>query len=138
MSAIARLAASAVITDAEGRFLLVKRGHAPAMGVWSLPGGGVEPGEALEQTLHREVLEETGLVVSVGQEVWQLVVPLAPGHLYEVHAFAADVRGGSLLAGDDAREVGWFSVCTLDQMSLTPHLAEFLRDYTPSSEPRRR
>src|SRR3954468_2277091 len=50
----------------DGRVVLVKRAHEPLMGEWNLPGGGVELGETLEQACAREVLEETGLMVTVG------------------------------------------------------------------------
>ena len=49
--------------------LLVKRGHEPLKGEWSLPGGAVELGETLEAAVAREVLEETGLAVEVGPVV---------------------------------------------------------------------
>ena len=52
----------AVVTDADSRVLLVRE-----RGQWSVPGGGVEPGERLEAALEREVREETGVCVSVGQ-----------------------------------------------------------------------
>ena len=55
----------AVVVD-DGRVLLVKRAQAPLKGEWSLPGGAVEVGETLSAAVQREVLEETGLVVSVG------------------------------------------------------------------------
>jgi len=53
----------AVIKDPAGRLLLIKRGHEPGAGLWSLPGGRIEPGETHQQALAREVLEETNLRV---------------------------------------------------------------------------
>ena len=53
---------SAVIVDA-GRVALIKRGKAPLLGEWSIPGGMLELGETVRQGAEREALEETGLVV---------------------------------------------------------------------------
>lgn len=50
----------AIITDSAGRILLQKRSD---YGDWGLPGGGMEPGESIEETMVREVKEETGLDV---------------------------------------------------------------------------
>jgi len=57
--------AGAVVRDGAGRLLLVQRGRAPSAGLWSLPGGRVEPGETAAEAAAREVTEETGLVVEV-------------------------------------------------------------------------
>ncbi|QOS77684.1 NUDIX domain-containing protein [Paenibacillus sp. JNUCC31] len=51
----------AIIRDQMGRILLQKRSD---YGDWGLPGGGMEPGESIEETMIREVKEETGLDVS--------------------------------------------------------------------------
>ncbi|MFT4235690.1 MAG: NUDIX hydrolase [Microbacterium sp.] len=61
-----RVAAYAIITDEAGRVLLSRwiDGKRPA---WTLPGGGMEPGEHPEQTVKREVREETGYEVAVGE-----------------------------------------------------------------------
>ena len=68
----------AVVVDDAGRYLLVRRGREPSKGLWSIPGGKVEPGESDEQATAREVLEETGLPVTVGDFVGHVERP-APG-----------------------------------------------------------
>lgn len=53
----------------EGRVLLVRRGHEPLKGEWSIPGGMVELGERLEDGVRRELMEETGLEVEPVAEI---------------------------------------------------------------------
>ncbi|MBV9097955.1 MAG: NUDIX domain-containing protein [Frankiaceae bacterium] len=101
-----------MIRDGAGRLLLVQRGRAPGVGRWSLPGGRVEPGETPAAAAAREVLEETGLVVTVGELL--ATVPIGD---YVVHDFAAVVTSGELRAGDDADDVRW---CSLDDAALLP------------------
>lgn len=114
--------AGAVIRDDDGRLLLVRRGQPPAVGSWTLPGGRVEPGESLAEAARREVAEETGLTVTVGALLATVAVL---GYL--VHDFAATVTSGELIAGDDAADVGWFELSALDDLELSPGLADALR-----------
>jgi ADP-ribose pyrophosphatase YjhB (NUDIX family) len=114
--------AGAIVVDDAGRLLLVRRGHEPARGTWSLPGGRVEPGETLEAAAAREVAEETGLAVSVGA----LMTTVEIGE-YVVHDFAATVVGGTLRAGDDASDVRWCDRDEIRTMPLSPGLAAELR-----------
>lgn len=120
------LAASAVITDADGRILLALRGTEPEKGRWSVPGGSVEPGETLSAAAAREAFEETGLVVEIGRRLWVVEIPAGDGRTYEVHDFAAVPVGGSLRAGDDAVDVRWFTPAELDQVPLTADLVGHL------------
>ena len=113
--------AGAVVRDQAGRLLLVLRRNEPSRGLWSLPGGRVEAGETADEAASREVLEETGLVVSVGQEL--LVVEIGD---YVVRDFAATVVGGSLLAGDDAADVRWCTPAELRELPLSPGLYDAL------------
>ncbi len=102
----------AVVLDSDGRVLLVKRGHEPLKGEWSLPGGGVELGETLEAAVAREVLEETGLTVEVGPVVEVLDrVEHGPDGRVEYHfviidyvCHTADTRA---VCGSDADDVQW-------------------------------
>jgi 8-oxo-dGTP diphosphatase len=114
--------AGAVVRDTAGRLLLVRRGRPPSQGLWSVPGGRVEPGESPEQAAAREVAEETGLVVTVGR----LLASVEIGE-FLVHDFAADVVGGELRAGDDAADVRWCSWDDAALLPLTPGLLDALR-----------
>ena len=116
------LCAGAVIRDGQGRLLLVRRGHAPSLGLWSVPGGRVEPGETPEEAAAREVFEETGLRVRIGRLLGSV-------HIgdYLVHDFAAEVTGGDLAAGDDASDARWCSWDDAELLPLTPGLLDELR-----------
>lgn len=105
-----------VLTDPEGRLLLVRRGVAPAKGLWSLPAGFVDAEEDPRVAAAREVREEAGLEVEVGEvvDVWAGGGGKASFFL----AFHGTVRGGVLAAGDDATEVGWFALDDLPELAF--------------------
>ena len=92
------VAVSAVIVQ-DGDVLLIQRGHEPALGMWSLPGGSCESGETLEQALIREVKEETNLDVTVVTETFHQDIQLSPEHIYDLHTFTVSVISGSAVAG---------------------------------------
>jgi ADP-ribose pyrophosphatase YjhB (NUDIX family) len=116
----------AVINDAAGRLLLIRRGHEPGAGLWSLPGGRIEPGETDEQAVAREILEETGLRVACGRLVGTAELPGLGGAVVDVRDYLATVTGGELAAGDDAADVRWVTAADLTRLPLTNGLAEFL------------
>jgi 8-oxo-dGTP diphosphatase len=109
--------AGAVVRDVRGRLLLVQRANDPSRGLWSLPGGRIEPGESAAEAAAREVYEETGLRVDVGALV--CTADLGP---YVVDDFAATVAGGSLEAGDDALDARWCTPEEVRALALTPGL----------------
>jgi ADP-ribose pyrophosphatase YjhB (NUDIX family) len=116
----------AVIKDTAGRLLLIKRGHDPGAGLWTLPGGRIEPGETDQQAVTREILEETGLQVTCGRLVGEAELPGPDGVVIDVRDYAAFVVGGELAAGDDAADARWVTAAELASMPLTSGLAEFL------------
>lgn len=120
-------AAGVVLVDDDGRVLLIRRGTEPFRGLWSVPGGSVQPGESLHEAAAREAREETGLDVSIGRELWSVRVPADKGRVFEIHDFAATVTGGSLRPGDDADDARWVGLRDLDDLPLTEGLAGFLR-----------
>ena len=114
------------------RVLLIRRGTAPLLGEWSLPGGVLECGESLRRAAVREAREETGLEVEVVEMlgVYERVTPGDAG-LTRYHFVLIDFLcrpvGGNLKAGSDASEVRWFTREQLPPLNLAPDASDVLR-----------
>lgn len=120
----------AVVFDDGGRLLLVKRANPPAQGLWSIPGGRVEPGESAEIAVVREVLEETGLAVTIVREVGTVVRDAPDGGRYVIRDFLVTATyGAPPVAGDDADDARFFTVSELVPDELSPGLLEALTDW---------
>ena len=119
----------AVVKDGRGRLLLIKRGHEPGAGLWSLPGGRIEPGETDAEALVREMLEETGLTVEVGRLLGCVRRPGLRGDVIDIRDYAATVVGGTLRPGDDAADARWVKTGDLPSLAITEGLAEVLTDW---------
>jgi 8-oxo-dGTP diphosphatase len=116
----------AVVKDGQGRLLLIKRGHEPGAGLWSLPGGRIEPGETDAEALVREMLEETGLKVAPGRLLGSVKRPGLDGDVIDIRDYAATVISGTLRAGDDAADAMWASVADLGSLAVTDGLIDAL------------
>jgi ADP-ribose pyrophosphatase YjhB (NUDIX family) len=118
----------AVVHDSAGRLLLIRRGHAPHAGLWSLPGGRVEAGETPEEAVRREVLEETGLHVVPGSVVGRVRID-GGGVVYDVVDLVCvlDPPDQQPAAGDDATDVVMADAAALDRLPCTPRLVQTLR-----------
>ena len=116
----------AVIRDPAGRLLLIRRGHEPGAGLWSLPGGRIEPGETHQQAVAREVLEETGLQVECRGLLGTADIPAPDGAVIDVSDYLAVVTGGRLVPGDDADDARWVTAADIAALPLTDGLAGYL------------
>jgi len=99
--------------------LLIKRKNDPFKGFWALPGGFVEYGEKVEDSVVREVSEETGLETRVNRLVGVYSDPSRDprGHIVSV-VFLLNIVGGVLKSGDDAAEARFFKVDDLPRLSF--------------------
>ncbi|MGI8989333.1 MAG: NUDIX hydrolase [Bryobacteraceae bacterium] len=117
------LGVGALILDRD-RILLVERGRDPLKGFWSLPGGVLELGETLQQGIHREVLEETGLTVETLAvlEIFERIMrdpDGQPEYHYVLIDYVCRVTGGALIAGDDVSRAQWIERGDLQHYRIT-------------------
>jgi len=111
----------ALIFD-QDRVLLVRRGHAPSLGEWSIPGGALEVGETLADGVKREVREETGLVVEplATVDVVDRIARDDAGRVqfhYVLVDFLCRVTGGSEACADDAVGLRWAAMDELEEVA---------------------
>jgi 8-oxo-dGTP diphosphatase len=136
-----------VVVDNDGRLLVIRRGRPPGQGLWSLPGGRVEPGETDAAAVIRELREETGLEVTVGRLIGSVDRPGLDGATYDIHDYAAtvgrtggqtgdgsgsgsgDQPGDRLRPGDDATDARWVTPAEFRALPTTPALLDALSDW---------
>jgi ADP-ribose pyrophosphatase YjhB (NUDIX family) len=117
------LGVAAVIWNARGDVLLIRRGKEPRKGQWSLPGGKLEFGESLVEGVLREVREETGLeveilgLVDVAETIRDAAAGAAEDHFVLID-YSARVISGTAEAASDAADARWFTLEELDALSL--------------------
>lgn len=127
-----RVAVGAIVFN-NGHVLLVRRGQAPAEGLWAVPGGSVKLGETLQAAAEREIREETGLRIRAREPVYtfESIVRDDDGGIrfhYVIIDLAAEYIDGEPKPGDDALEARWFSPRDLSDVEVSKATLDLLRD----------
>jgi 8-oxo-dGTP diphosphatase len=124
--------ATAIIPYPQNKILLIKRSTPPFVGYWALPGGRVDPGETVEQTIVREVKEETGLDVTVVSKVGEYHEQGVQGGFeydYYPACFLVKVVGGEIKKQEsEIEEIKLFSLNAVPKPLAFEH-AQMIKDY---------
>ncbi|MGH3138050.1 MAG: NUDIX domain-containing protein [Gaiellaceae bacterium] len=132
-------AVSALVVDDERCVLLARRAVEPDLGLWDTPGGFLEEGEEPIVALRRELLEETGLTIEIGDFVGMFTdrygdgatAPSVLNLVWEVR-----IAGGAPRAADDVSELRWFAPAALPEESELAFrwLGPCLREWSASGD----
>ncbi len=114
----------------DGRILLVLRGRAPAKDLYAFPGGRMEAGETPAAAMRRELMEETGLTALEYRPFREVGLPATePGPaVYSLTVFLVNAVEGTLVAGDDAADAGWFTLDEAERLPITPSTLLVVRE----------
>jgi 8-oxo-dGTP diphosphatase len=112
------------VVIADGRALLIRRGHAPLEGQWSIPGGTLEVGETIGEGISRELLEETEIEVRVLDliEVFERIFRDKDGKVqyhFVILDYLCEMAGGRARAGGDVVDAAWAGEAELGRFELT-------------------
>ncbi len=127
-----RVAVGAVVFK-DRQVLLVRRGQAPARGLWAIPGGSMELGETLQEAAEREIFEETGVTIRAGEPIlaFDVIERDDIGRVryhYVIVDMIADYVTGGLKAGDDAAEARWVSAAELKTLDASDRTRRLLKE----------
>lgn len=124
--------ATAIMPYPQNKILLIKRSTPPFVGYWALPGGRVDPGETVEQTIVREVKEETGLDITVVSKIGEYHEQGVQGGFeydYCPGCFLVKVVGGEIKKQEsEIEEIKLFSLNAVPAPLAFEH-ARMIQDY---------
>ena len=126
-------AASAIVTNHEGKILLQRRRDND---LWALPGGAMNIGESIRETVVREVKEETGFDVQPQYITGiytdpQHVVAFSDGEVRQQFSicFSCTIVGGERQVSDESHDVAFFSLQEIEQLSMHPSIRLRIQQY---------
>ena len=122
-----------ILIEKDNKYLLIKRAAEPDKGLWTVPGGLIEVGEKAADAAAREVLEETGLVVDVGERlgVVDKIVNDDDGKVlyhFIIMFYKATPVSGELRAMDDAQDARWVPLDEFKEYELSKSLLRIMNE----------
>jgi len=129
------LSVKVVVRDASGRCLLLKRSLSSKgnPGKWDLPGGKVDPGENFTQGILREVVEETGLTISI-QRVGGVAESESPTNKVVYLILEGRLESGQVQLSSEHDEYVWVNRWELPKMELADQFRAFAQTYSETDD----
>ena len=123
-----RIGSALLVRNEANQILLGKRNKDPQRGNWVIPGGKIHAFESIAEAAARELREETGLLVEVGERfsVYEIINP-PNEHRIVIYSWAK-VIGGNTKASDDLSELKFFELKELGDVPVTPLVRQVLVD----------
>lgn len=111
-----------IFSEDRKKVLLIKRRDVP---VWTLPGGGIEENESLEEAITREILEETGYKTKILKKVGEYL-PINRLSRY-THLYESKILSGGSKISDETKDIFFFDINNLPKLIPPPYL-EWIQD----------
>ncbi len=124
---------AAAVIEADGRYLITRREKGHLAGLWEFPGGKLRPGETLAECLRRELREEVGAEVSVGEEI-ETVTWSYPERTLRLHFFRCRLLGGEITPRE-GQAFAWVAPHELERYPFPPADASLVARLRASSDP---
>ncbi|OGI18240.1 MAG: hypothetical protein A3J06_02315 [Candidatus Moranbacteria bacterium RIFCSPLOWO2_02_FULL_48_19] len=119
------------IVERDGKILVLKRSalddHLP--GVWETPGGGVDKEESPQEALKREILEETGLVVTIGRPFNVFTFRKDTGEFKVGITFLCKYESGEVKLSEEHSEYRFIKPSEFAELPSIPSLYEEIARY---------
>ena len=108
----------AAIIHHDGAYFATQRGYGEFEGMWEFPGGKIEPGESQETALKREIQEELGVDITIGELLCTTEYDYPTFHL-TMHCYLCSVASGEIELREH-KSAQWLTAETLDTVEWLP------------------